>query len=447
MHPQPKIYPEVTIMRNAPLRALSALMGAVFLALALAANVRAAGEESGVPPPGTVITMQNWQQYKGAMQDGLQVLFQGDNFWKFPADFRMEIGPTHDYPLPKRFQEYTEKYSKNVQIVTLPNGGHSITGYVGGLVFPNPSGPLKGWEILVNTWYEYVPHITCAPNNHVFLLDRYGNRTTEVTSTVYRQFNFNTDPGVPNSDPSGPGIYYTEYTRVLQPEQSRYTTQLTIYYTDPTRNEDLFLFIPALRRTLRLSSASRCSPFVGTDWIQDDVKQLFNGGIVKFDANYLGDRKILAITVADEAASSNMDNYYPMLFPGPKVGKWEVRDTYLLDVRRIPALRSGYCIGKRMLYVDKQQWTQSWADLYDENLKYWKSTSFQQIAHDVPEVGPVMYTGDYLVGLWDQQNSHASAWIANPPFGTNQGCANLGGVNYTDVKLYSTVSGLSSIMQ
>jgi len=124
-----------------------------------------------------------------------------------------------------------------------------------------------------------------------------------------------------------------------------------------------------------------------------------------------------------------------------------VRDSYLLDVQRIPSQRKGYCIGKRMLYVDKQQWTQFWADLYDENMKYWKSTSFQQIAHDVPGVGPVMYTSDYIVGLWDQQNNHVSAWIGFGPFGSNEQCANLGGVNYTDVKLYSTVSGLSSIMQ
>ena len=434
-------------MRNALLKGLGVSFGGVlFIALALAGNARAAGEE-GVPTPGTVITMQNWQQYKGAMQDGLQVLFEGQYFWKAPADFRIEVGPTHDYPLPKLYQEYTEKYSKQVQIVSLPDGGHSIKGYVGGLAFADPSGPLKGWEILVNSWFEYVPHITCSPNNHVYLRDRYGNLTTEVASTVYRQFNFVSDPGVPNSDPSGAGIYYSEYTRVLEPEQSRYTTQLTLYYTDPAKNEDLFLFIPALRRTLRLSSASRCSPFVGTDWIQDDVKQLFNGGIVRFGADYLGDRKILALTVADESAVSNMDNYGTLFFPGPKIGKWEVRDTYFLDVRRIPSQRVGYCIGKRMLYVDKQQWTQSWADLYDENMKYWKSTSFQQIAHNVPEVGPVMYSGEYLVALWDQQNNHASAWIANPPFGTNQQCDNLGGINYTDAKLYSSVGGLSSIMQ
>jgi hypothetical protein len=419
----------------------------VLLTMVLASGVRAQQSEADVPQPGTVITMQNWQQYKNSMQEGLQALFSGKYFWKFPADFRMEIGPTHDYPMPKQYLENTEKYSKLVKIVDLPDGGHSIKGYVAGLPFPTPSGPLKGWEILVNSWFEYVPHITCNPNNKVFLLDRFGNMTTETTATIYREFSFVSDPGVPAMDPSGSGIYYAEYTRVLQPEQSRYTTQLTLYYTDAAKSEDLFLFIPALRRTLRLSAASRCSPFVGTDFIQDDVKQLFNGGIVRFGATLVGEPNILAITVADEKASSDMTNYYPMLFPGPKVGKWEVRPTYLLDVRRIPAQRKGYCIGKRMLYVDKQQLTQSWADLYDENMKYWKSISFQQIAHDVPGVGPVMYTGDYLVAGWDQQNSHASGWITNPPFGTNQQCANLGGINYTDAKLYSSVSGLSSIMQ
>jgi hypothetical protein len=413
----------------------------------LATGVRAQQTEGSVPQPGTVITMQNWQQYKNSMQEGLQILFAGQYFWKFPADFQLEIGPTHDYPLPKRYLEDTEKYSKLVEIVDLPDGGRSIKGYVAGLPFPNPSDPQKAWKILVNSWFEYVPHITCAPNNHVFLLDRFGNRTTETTATVYRQFSFASDPGVPTMDPSGGGIYYAEYTRVLQPEQSRYTTQLTLYYTDPAKSEDLFLFIPALRRTLRLSAASRCSPFVGTDFIQDDVKQLFNGGIARFDATLAGEPKILAITVADDKDSSDMNNYYPMLFPMPKVGKWEVRDSYLLDVRRIASQRTGYCIGKRMLSVDKQQLTQSWADLYDENMKYWKSISFQQIAHDVPGVGAVMYTGDYIVSGWDQQNNHASGWIANPPFGTNELCSNLGGINYTDSKLYSSVSGLSSIMQ
>ncbi|MGH7906864.1 MAG: DUF1329 domain-containing protein, partial [Candidatus Binataceae bacterium] len=270
-------------MREMPLKRICGSLAVIFAVCLLAAGPGSAAEET-IPLPGTVITTQNWQKYKDVMPPGMQALFSGKYFWKFPADFQMAIGPTHDYPLPKLYMENTEKYAKDVKIINLPDGGHSISGYVAGMPFPNPSAPLKGWKILVNSWYMYVPHVTCAPHNNIYLVDRFGNRSEEVTSTVYRQFSNLSDPGMPINDPAGPGVLYAEYTRVLAPEQSKYTTQLTLYYTNPTKPEDLFLFIPALRRTLRLSSAARCSPFVGTDWTQDDVKQQFNGGIVRFDA-------------------------------------------------------------------------------------------------------------------------------------------------------------------
>jgi len=420
----------------------------VMLIGAGAVRYAAAQEESAGIPPGTVLTMQNWKQYQGDMQEGIAHLFAGDYYWKFPADVRISVGPSHDYSLPPVFTANTEKYSHLVHVVNLPNGGHSITGYVAGAPFANPSGPLRGWQILVNSWFTYVPHIQCALDNRVSLIDRYGNTATEVTQTVYRQFNFISDPGIGTSDPDGPGIYYSEYTRVLQPEQSKYTSQLTLYYTDPTKTEDLFLFIPALRRTLRLSSAARCSPFVGTDFTQDDVKQLFNGGIVRFNASVVGEHPILMLTVADVANSTNNANYYqPVFFPKPEVGSWEDRPNYVLDVRRIPSEASGYCFGKRMLYVDKQSLMETWTDLYDANMKYWKSISFQCIAQQVTGVGKVFYGGDYIVDGWDQQNSHLSTWISNPPFGTNEQCAKVNGVNYTDAKLYSSVGGLSSVMQ
>ncbi|MGH7905453.1 MAG: DUF1329 domain-containing protein, partial [Candidatus Binataceae bacterium] len=207
-------------------------------------------------------------------------------------------------------------------------------------------------------------------------------------------------------------------------------------------------FIPALRRTLRLSSAARCSPFVGTDWTQDDVKQEFNGGIVRFDAKYIGEPKILELTAAKPQDSANLANYYqPLLFPGPRVGKWEVRQNYLIDVRRIPSERAGYCYGKRMLYVDKQDLMQTWCDLYDSSLKLWKPFSFQVIAHNVPNIGPVAYTGDYMVGIWDIESDHASAWIAHSPYGANQQCVNMNGVNYTNATTYSSIAGLSLIQR
>src|ERR1700687_4719454 len=62
-------------------------------------------------PPGTTITMQNWQQFEQYMPDGMVALFQGKYYWKTPADVKMEVGPTILRPLPNTYLEATEKYS------------------------------------------------------------------------------------------------------------------------------------------------------------------------------------------------------------------------------------------------------------------------------------------------------------------------------------------------
>src|SRR5690349_5920598 len=51
-------------------------------------------------PPGTVITMQNWQNYRQFMPDGMAAMFEGKYFWKMPPDVQMQVGPTTIIPLP-----------------------------------------------------------------------------------------------------------------------------------------------------------------------------------------------------------------------------------------------------------------------------------------------------------------------------------------------------------
>ncbi|MGH7907980.1 MAG: DUF1329 domain-containing protein, partial [Candidatus Binataceae bacterium] len=199
----------------------------------------------------------------------MRILFQGKYFWKFPADFQMVVGPTHHYPPPAKYVHDTEKYSHLVRIKTIPDGGHIITGYVAGAPFAQPSGPMRGYEILCDDWYAYVPYLTCGLTNSTYLVDRFGNIHKEQILQVYRRLSHISDANHSLSEPSAPGLDYTEYIMVLFPEESKYTVTLTIYYEDLTRHEDTFLYIPSLRRSLRLSTAARCSPFAGTDLILD----------------------------------------------------------------------------------------------------------------------------------------------------------------------------------
>ncbi|MGH7905980.1 MAG: DUF1329 domain-containing protein, partial [Candidatus Binataceae bacterium] len=253
--------------------------------------------------------------------------------------------------------------------------------------------------------------------------------------------------------PNNEGIAYSEWIMVMLPEQSRYLTNLTIYYLDPTKPEDVYLFIPALRRSLRLSTAARCSPFIGSDLTQDDPRTGFNGGIARFDAKYIRDQNILTIVNSGPKDFGNPAYFYPScLFPTPKVGKWEVHSTWLIDTRRIPSQRKGYCYGKQMMWVDKYDGNLLWKDNYDTSMRLWKSALLVHIASPVPGQGIQFETGNFIEVWYDQQNDHMSWYVTSDPQGrwylANQACKNANGVDYYDnVKQYNTVAGLAQVMR
>jgi hypothetical protein len=411
-------------------------------------------EELPVPvPPGTVITAQNWQQYKNYLSDGMQGFLNGSLFWKVPADFRIEIGPTHDYRAAPEYYADTEKYSNRVQIVNRPDGGHSLSGYVAGLPFPNPTEPLKGWKLLVDMWYSYIPYLQCGYDTF-YLVDRFGNLAPETALQVYRKLGHASDYGIPTIDPKAPGLYYTEYLEILAPEESKYLGNLTIYYMDQNKPIDTFLFIPSLRRSLRLSVAARCSPVVGTDFTEDDASDFnFNGDWQIFDSKVIREGWGVSLDQVDDLkAVGSLANYYrPIFFPKPVIGKWEMRPVWLLDVRRIPSQTSGYCYGKKIMWMDKQTFGPFWLDGYDSNMKLWKVFLSLVLARPIPHAGVVQPSGEWLNPVWDVQSTHLTLGMATDPSGTpfkfNEDCRNFEGQNLDDIGRYSLSSGLEEIMR
>src|SRR5260370_41164930 len=55
--------------------------------------------------PGTVISKQNWMQYKDCFTYGEQRLWQGDLVWKIPEDGEIPSGPRHPHTLPQPSRE------------------------------------------------------------------------------------------------------------------------------------------------------------------------------------------------------------------------------------------------------------------------------------------------------------------------------------------------------
>ncbi len=244
----------------------------------------------------------------------------------------------------------------------------------------------------------------------------------------------------------GAGYLFTSFNEVLAPEQSKYTAELLVTRDDPNEPQEVYVFLPSLRRSLRLSSSSRCAPLLGSDYVVDDDRG-FNGLVKLFTVNYIGRKKVLALVHMDELKRHDLNNYatadHSVPWPKATLGKWELRDAYVIDIRPVPSYT--YCYGSKTLYVDSQTWVPIHADIYDKDLTFWKLTTFFGTPVPVDDsVGSrAVLNGDVVSDMIDFQNEHVS-------FAWQESTVKVNGqtpVIYRDLSLYALPSGMSQIMK
>lgn len=398
-------------------------------------------------PPDTTITMANWQQYEDFMPETMIGLFAGKYSWKMPDDVKMVVGPTVIHPLPKTYLAATEKYAPQVKLVELSDGGLSLANYHGGIPFPDPAEPHKGWKTLANLWYRYIPHLSVDSYGSGCSINGAGNVNCQYYIGVKRQLAYNTDADAP-PEPAGPSArYFTEWFMTVEPEQQKYTAYLTVNYADPERAEDAYVFLPSLRRYQAVSTAARCSPSAGMDATYEDFHNGFDSNLTELDVDYVGHRRILALVDAVEpAAPFPADVDTPLGFPTPKWGNWQVRDVDVIAARKTPAKAKGYCYGKRVIYADSHFAYPLWEELYDSSMHLWKIFGIFPEKVEVPGVGPVNTAALDVETYWDIQNHHAS--FASEPASGRRGYVNSQAPKeYNDDARYTTAAGLNLIMR
>ena len=405
--------------------------------------------------PGTVITKQNWAQYKDCFSYGEQRLWQGDMFWKMPDDVEIHVGQEHQWSLPKPYVEATEKYGSQTRLVKGADGRYKLENYVAGLPFPNPSEPDKGTKIAANVTYKMQGYqwgmfqdLGAAPV--LFTKDRFGNAAPSVLDFTYFQtaYNWESDQGVPAVNPQAAGAWYNQWIMQQTPEQSKYTTVLTIFWQDNLRDEDDYVFVPALRRSLRLSASARCAPLFGSDAIKDDQRYGWNGGVGRFMGKWLRDMKLLTLVMMDSKVPASLSNWDGALgWAKPSWGDWETRDAYVVDIRRSPEFAPGYCYGSRVDYIDKQYYTSMAEDIYDSQLQLWKIYVFATAPKNFDNYGEQEWMGGIASALWDVQNDHATYATTANPAGLKIFWDKEIPERYRDIVKYGTPAGLSMLMR
>ncbi len=275
-------------------------------------------------------------------------------------------------------------------------------------------------------------------------VDRYGNVSVFSSASVRYKLSFISDPPYPLNLPFAGPYFKSLSSYVDLPEQSKYTAALDLILKDPDHPQESYVFLPSLRRSLRLSSAARCSPILGTDWVQDD-----NGGISflvgQFKVKYLGLKRLLTIANYDwkTAAKTKRAIVTTKPLPGwilPEIARWELRDVHVIDVTPTQA---NYCYAHRVQYIDARLWNVMYYDLYDQQGKLWK-TNYDGL-FPYPDSKGEVTINPYLQGatIWDLQNGHCSSGFDIPPIGIDDTAPR----QYQDVQTMAFPAGLSTIMR
>jgi len=144
--------------------------------------------------------------------------------------------------------------------------------------------------------------------------------------------------------------------------------------------------------------------------IKDDQRVGWNGGVGKFEGKFLREQPFLTLQDIDVKTAANFPGEYDSLlgWPKPSWGEREVRDTDVIDVRRVAALNPGYCYGSRVMYIDKQYYQTLAEDIYDSNMKLWKVMWEGGAQAPYESYGMQPNFGGIIENFWDVQNDHVS---------------------------------------
>jgi hypothetical protein len=369
-------------------------------------------------PPGTRITLQNWQQYRQFLDVGTQALFSGDYFWKMGAgpEYTIVVGPSHHFTMPKQYRDDTEKYHGQARLEKVGTGGYVIGGYVAGLPFPNPSGDLAPIKVMYDTWLSFGPFVDYYYDT-VIQIDRYLNLSPGTSDVTQYRLMHNSDPPNPIDMPYAAGFYQSSRYFSYTPEQNKYLSEVTMQRADPAAIQDAYVYLPSLRRVLRLSSNARCSPSLGTDWVEDDSGAGMFFQLSNFTAQLLGEKKVLWLVNSNYPKPSiDTDAYITNgsvpTWPKPEVGQWELRDVYIMDVTPLAAAGSSYCYRHKVFYTDKETFVNLGYDTYDTTLKFWKQDRVYGRTVKLPSGEVTLFRSVNVERILDMQNSHATFSLA-----------------------------------
>jgi hypothetical protein len=299
----------------------------------------------------------------------------------FYEGMQLEIGPFHrDYSEAPEYLRASERYAGQARLG--PQG--SLLGYVAGRPFDPEAidceeDPDAGAKIAWNLDYRWN-----GDGSRARFYYSYWDRGEELplyyegTSKTI-QLSHRVEPDL--IEESAGDLFRRERRKhafgveVVAPFEARGVQLLTYRYkTADARpadadNDDMWVYVPTLRRTRRISAAQRTDAVSGTDFTLDDLRS-FSGIVPQFDWECLGEQTLLApMNSRASGFPYSRDHAFGPYGLSYADDVWELR--HAIKIRFRPR-NPDHPYAWKDLYLDRQTLTPLYAFAYDQKGELWK---------------------------------------------------------------------------
>jgi len=358
----------------------------IILGIFLFLNPSSVSMASDEIAPGTVINAGNIEQYKDYFPYFMQRFITDGWDMAEPVVIKTKKRET---TLPaKAFMAATER---NKGKTTL-NPDMTISGYISGFPFPEPKEPHLAQKVMWNFYYRWEGDDRSLPDpGSVSLNKRKGGRARKGQLEYFMlrfDHRVSLDPKPALQNPHN--LYWAQILNVLT-QPSKDLMQMIWRYKDPERQDDMWAYVPTLRRTLRMVSSERANPFSGSPATYDDFFG-FDGKMTEFDYKLIREQKILALMTQKSIASDYPDGYpHPIHADEP----FEMRDVHAIEIK---AKDPRYPESRRDIWITGDIYYAPYAQTYDKTGKLWKGifNGSGIMATATGESGYTMTTTNYI---------------------------------------------------
>jgi len=322
-------------------------------------NFSPAAANDGDLKPGDTIGPENWEKAKGMVGENL--------LNRIKQGYTLRIKPGRSIGVPKEFNVATTRYSDQVKLES--NG--ELLNYIAGLPFPNVhlDDPQIGLKMAWNFYWRWVGDDyktgggTGGGKIIRYAIEKDGSeRRAEVLHHTIKTRGRVTLDSKPRLD----GYEHIDWMQLRADEYPRDTagtTTLEIRYADAKREDDLYIYVPSIRRVRRAPPIQRCATIAPSEFNFDDINS-FGGKITDFNYRFLGRSRMLGNFAQEQVPFyRKIGDYLPLK------ESWEIVETYGLE---ITPKDPNYCYPRKVIYFDTQSFETFWTMIWDAKGNYWK---------------------------------------------------------------------------